>query len=233
MKTEFTIRKVKCSADMVGHDIIIPAERDGYEAIKSLPYADRMICKITYKGRHNILRHDLFHSCLWLVANNLNKTKLEVEEQCKIDCRWIEGYAYYKDKNGHERCNIKTRSISFSEMTLQDADKFYSMSFDILAGYLGITTEELTTEAKLKMSGKYYCVACGARAVHRHHCFSQSKINIQKYGKKLIDRPFNRRWYCPGCHGSHANVLPDHLWDEQRFVKEAHRAGYEIDEVKK
>lgn len=217
MKTELTIKKIKCDHSMIGKDIIIPDSENSYDVIKSLPYAEKMACQINYKGRHNLDRHDLYHACVKLVSDNLGKSIMEITEACKIDCRWIEGYTHYKDKHGNSRVNVITKTTSFSKMTLKDANDYYSKAFDVLAGYLKITTEELVHEAKLRMQTKHYCILCGKVATQKHHRFSQTKWAIEKYGKKLIDDNRNIEWLCPDCHSSHANIPKELIWSEKKF----------------
>ncbi|KKN34386.1 hypothetical protein LCGC14_0794330 [marine sediment metagenome] len=226
MITEFTILKIKCTQEMIGKDIIISASEEGQEALKSMPPAEKMACVIKYKGKHNLDRHDLFHACVKLVSENTGRREIEVKEHCKRDCRWFSGYVYYKDKFGKERVDVITKSISFAKMSLQEADEFYEKAFDILAGYLKLSSEVLINEAKLRMQGKYYCVVCGEPASQRHHCFSQSKPNIEKYGKKVIDADFNRRWVCINCHPGHGNIPPELIWDEKKFISVARKNGY-------
>ncbi len=225
MITEFTMMKIKCTQEMIGKDIFIPASEEGLESMKEFPFSEKMACVIKYKGRHNLERHDLFYACVKLVSENLDKSRLEIIEQCKLDCRWFAGYTYYKDKYGKERVNVITNSISFSGMSLKDADEFYDKAFDKLAGYLKISNDVMINEAKLRMKGKYYCIVCGKPASQRHHCFSQSKVNIEIYGKKLIDADFNRRWVCIDCHPSHINIPPELIWDEKKFISEAKKRG--------
>lgn len=155
MKTEFSVIKIKCTQELVDKDILIPATEEGSEIMRKFEYADKMNCNIKYKGSHNLDRHDLYFACVKLVSDNTGKPEYQVREQCKLDCRWIRGYTYYKDKDGKERLNVITRSIAFSEMSLKDADDFYGQAFDILSGYLQITTEKMTDEAKLRMQNKY------------------------------------------------------------------------------
>jgi hypothetical protein len=140
---------------MVGKDILIPASEEGQEAIKSFPENKRMECKLKYVQKHNLERHDLFFACIKLVADSIGKLEWEVEEQVKINCRWIKGYVYYKDKNGKERVNIETKSIAFSKMTIQEADQFYSVAFDKLAEFIQLSAEEMTAEAKKRMKRRY------------------------------------------------------------------------------
>lgn len=151
MKSSFTVFKVKITPDMINQYVLIPASEEGESAIKSMPENKRIDCKLNYYAHHNLDRHDLFFACIKLVSDNTGQPEYVIKEQVKIDCRWIKGYAYYKDKHGKERCNIITRSISFSEMNLEDANNFYSQAFDILAGYISVTAEVLTAEAKKRM----------------------------------------------------------------------------------
>jgi Zn finger protein HypA/HybF involved in hydrogenase expression len=226
MKTELTIKKVKCTQDMIGQDILIPGNEKSLKSLKSLPYAKDMISNIKYKQDHNIKRHGLFWACVGLVSENTGKADYEIEEKVKIDCRWIKGYITYPDKNGKNRVNVITKSISFFSMNLEDANNFYSKAFDVLASYIGVETNVMIEEAKLRMKGKYYCILCGKQGIQKHHKFSQSKVNIAKYGRELIDAEFNTEWLCPDCHSSHNKIPKELNWSEARFVKEAKSRGY-------
>jgi hypothetical protein len=99
---------------------------------------------------HNLERHDLFFACIKLVSDNIGKPQWVIKEQVKIDCKWIKGYFHHK-----EGLLIVTKSISFSEMTISEANQFYGIAFDKLAEYLGISTEEMTNEAKKLMHRRF------------------------------------------------------------------------------
>lgn len=221
MKMEVTLIKIKCTSDILGKDILIPATPKSAEDIKTIEYNQKLGTLIKYKGKHSIERHDLFWSCCALVAENIEgKTPSMIAEMVKIDARHIDYYTPYKDKYGKDRINIKTKSISFFDMTLQEANNFYKVAFDILAGYLDLETDKMIEEAKLHMKATKYCPSCGKKAVHKHHRFSQTAWGISKYGRKNIDACFNIVYYCPDCHTSHRNVLKNDLWDEKRFKRE-------------
>lgn len=232
MKTEFSIKKIKCTQELIGKDIIIPATEEGVENLKSLKYNDKSLCVIKYTNHHSLERHDLLFACIKLISDNSELSELEIKEKLKIDARWIKGYVTYKDKHNQDRVNVITKSIAFPEMSLQDANEFYSKAFDILASYLGITTDELVREAKLRMKEKHYCELCGMPAHQKHHLLSQSKVNIEKYGKKLINADFNIRWLCGDCHSGHNKIPKELNWSENRFLKEAQSRGYLIDNLK-
>lgn len=225
MKIELSIKKIKCTREILNQDVLIPASEKSIDVLKTMPYSKKCFTKINYNSKHSIERHDLFFACVKLVTDNLGKTQREVIEQCKLDCRWFEGYVYYKDKNGNERVNVMTKSISFS-MTIQEANEFYSKAFDVLATYLDITTEELVNEAKLRMQHRHYCILCGRPATQKHHKFSQAKWAIEKYGKKLIDADFNIEWICIDDHVGHRNIPKELIWNERRFIQEAINNGY-------
>jgi Zn finger protein HypA/HybF involved in hydrogenase expression len=227
MKTELSLIKIKCTKDMIGKDILIPATEISYNNINSLDYGINFAALIKYKGRHNLERHDLFFACCKLVAENLGDkhTITSICEHVKIDARHIEGYVTYQDKDDKNRVNVLTKSIGFFEMTLQEADEFYSKAFDILASYINVEVDVLVHEAKKRMLNKKYCPVCGNIATHKHHKFSQTKWAKEKYGKKLIDHEFNIEYYCPDCHTSHARILKAHLWTEKKFVEEAKKGG--------
>jgi len=50
------------------------------------------------------------------------------------------------------------------------------------------------------------CKYCGNPATEEHHRFSQSKSNIRKYGRKLINDKRNLEDVCSACNSSHAVV---------------------------
>lgn len=152
MKTECTVYKTKVTHEMIGQYILTPASEEGQEAIKAFPENKRMECKIKYVKKHNLERHDLFFSCIKLVADNFDKSIIYVKEKVKLDIGWVEGCILYD--NG--KCiSMLTKSIAFSEMTIQEANEFYAVAFDKLAEYLGVSTEEMTAEAKKRMKRRY------------------------------------------------------------------------------
>jgi hypothetical protein len=220
MKSELTLIKIKCDESMIGQDIFIPGSEESIEVTKSLPYAIVMGGQVIYRGKHNLERHNLYHACIKLVSENTGRTKVQITEQCKIDCRHIDGYVYYKDKNDKDRVNVITKSTKFSKMTTQEAKEYYAKAFEVLAGYLNITTDELVNEAKLRMQTKHYCALCGSHATQKHHKFSQTKWAIEKYGRRLIDDPRNIEYICYNCHSSHAKIPPELNWNEKRFREE-------------
>jgi hypothetical protein len=219
MKTEYTVKKVKCTQELIGQDILIPDSEESQEVIKSLPYGKKMYNQTVYNAKHNIERHDLFHACVKLIADNTGRDKVEIKEKCKLDCRHIEGYVTYLDKNGKSRVNVTTKSIAFSKMNIQEANEFYSKAFHVLARELNITTDKLIDEAKLRMKTKHYCLLCGKPATHKHHRFSQTKWAIEKYGRKLIDDEKNIEWLCHDCHSSHNKIPAELIWSEKKFCE--------------
>jgi hypothetical protein len=146
MKSDFTVYKTKVN----GNYVLMPASYDGMEALKEYPENKRIECRIKYVKSHNLERHDLFHACIHLVAENLSKPEWVIKEKVKIDCGWIKGYIAIDNK-----VNVFTRSISFAEMSIQDANKFYSVAFVKLAEYIQLTAEEMTAEAKERMIRRY------------------------------------------------------------------------------
>ncbi len=77
------------------------------------------------------------------------------------------------------------------------------------------------------------CIICKRIATQRHHCFSQTKINIKIYGRKLIDADFNIVPVCIHCHSGHAHIPRSLIWNEQKFREEAIKAGHNLPEGNK
>jgi hypothetical protein len=151
MKSEFTVMKVKCIPEMLGREVLLVTDVKSYKEMKTLPIGKKMFCQVEHGGKHNLERHDLFWACVAIVSSNLGLTDNQVVETCKIDCRWYNGFTHYKDKNGKDRVNVMTKSIRFKEMTLVEANEFYSKAFDILSSYINISIEKLVAEAKERM----------------------------------------------------------------------------------
>jgi len=63
---------------------------------------------------------------------------------------------------------------------------------------------------------------CNNSATDRHHCFSQTKHNVKKYGRKIIDSKQNIRYFCNNCHASHRKVPKWLIWDEITFLQRLH-----------
>ena len=63
---------------------------------------------------------------------------------------------------------------------------------------------------------------CNNSATDRHHCFSQTKHNVKKYGRKVIDSKQNIRYFCNNCHASHRKVPKWLIWDEITFLQRLH-----------
>jgi hypothetical protein len=151
MKAEFSAIKIKIIPEMIGQEVLIVTDKKSFEEFKTIPSNKKIFCQVHHGGKHNLLRHDLFWSCAAIVAENLGLSDRQVVETCKIDCRWFEGFIHYKDKNGNDRVNVMTKSIGFHDMTLAEANEFYSKAFDMIASYINISSDQLTEEAKKRM----------------------------------------------------------------------------------
>lgn len=151
MKAEISGIIAQVTREMIGKVAIFPANKKDLKELQTIPKGKKIFNVISYGGKHNLERHDLFYACVAIVAENLGKAASEVVETCKIDCRWYKGFTHYVDKKGNTRVNIITKSIKFSEMTLKEADDFYRMAFDTIAGYIKVDTAQLVQEAKSRM----------------------------------------------------------------------------------
>jgi hypothetical protein len=61
------------------------------------------------------------------------------------------------------------------------------------------------------------CSICGVtNFLQKHHHFSQSKLNVKLYGRKLIDDPRNISIVCMRCHINEAKGLIK--WSEYEFI---------------
>ena len=228
------LAKVQVTADMVGKAVFIPASSEAEKYIEDMGWGEFAQGNLRGADPRNVRQHNLFMACCEMVAENTNDenwdTQDKVLEQVKIAARWVETYyRYHNAKSGKLELNLKTKSISFDNMDQAEAHGFYNIGFDLLAAKLGITEDELKEAAVPRCKTKRVCPKCGKFAPHRHHKFSQTKQNRDKYGK-LLDADFNIEYYCPDCHSSHAKLGSGDTWDEVTFIMEAVKAGHRPDD---
>lgn len=200
--------KIQITDEMIGQDCIILSEKEWYQ---DLEYGELNLFHYNSKISNVSLRqNNLYWSCCKLVANNKNddnfNTKEKVSDQCKINARHAKGFFTWVNTKGIKCVQLILKSLKFKEFKEKDKrNEYFEKSFAFMSDLLGITPEELIEQAKSEMKQKDICLLCGKPAKQRHHMFSQSKPNREKYGNKIIDSPFNIKWFCHDCHSSHEN----------------------------
>jgi len=225
MKKEFKIIKVKITQDMIGKDCFIS---DSQDMLKKCDYGVLNACTIDFKIHPRSLdQHRLLFAAFKAVAenkaddNNFNTVE-KVKEQAKVHAKYFDCYYYFEnEKTGEKQLNIKTKSISFSELEHFEACGLFDIFFDYCAVLLGLTKDELIGNIKEKDKLRKICVICGKKATQRHHKFANTKVNMAKYGK-LLNEDFNFLDVCHDCHASHANpeLCRDYIWTERKFIEE-------------
>lgn len=68
------------------------------------------------------------------------------------------------------------------------------------------------------------CELCGAPAEHKHHKFSNSKVNRKLYSRKIINMPFNIIYVCSVCHLNR----PIPTYNEIEFIEAGEKAGFRL-----
>ena len=67
------------------------------------------------------------------------------------------------------------------------------------------------------------CELCMQPAQHKHHIFSNTKVNRKLY-KGLLDKPFNIIYLCADCHL--AGIIPKYT--EIEFIEAGEKAGFRL-----
>ena len=237
------VNMVRCTItdDMIGKQCFVPVNEETVRWSSHVPYGEPLVGKLTLAGEHiNIHHHNLFFACADYVAQNYPETaedhdnwntQEKVVEQVKYEFRKVKSFYYYHNKvSGKQQLNLVMKSLSFNSDDFEDPErqKFYMDGIDFMAQKIRVDRDTFVEEVQKLMKARPVCPTCGKRASHRHHKFPQWKINIEKYGRKVIDMPFNIVWYCEDCHSSHAAVRKCDFWDEIKFLAEAYKAGVSV-----
>lgn len=79
---------------------------------------------------------------------NMN-TPAKVKEILKIQLKFVNYFTYYTNKKtGEQTLHIKTKSLSYVNCDHQDATDFINQAFEIMAGWLKVTVDDLLMNAK-------------------------------------------------------------------------------------
>lgn len=203
---DIQVAKVKITEDMVGQDCFIANDKINCE------YGEFVAISLHEKIEYRSLQqHRLLFAIFKIVAENKKddqnfNTVEKVKEQAKLYCRYIDTwYTYYNRKTNTNELNIKTKSISFAVLGHLEACGVIQGMLEYCAEILDMELDILLEEAEARSGIRKTCVLCGKKATQGHHMFSQTKDNVEKYGRKLIDDKFNKVDVCYDCHSSHSN----------------------------
>jgi len=99
---------------------------------------------------------NLYFALCEFVAHNMDdqnfNTKDKVNEQCKIHLRHVDTWYYYiNEKTGEKTLNIKTKSISFTELDHLEACNYFDDAFKYFAELLNVELDELILNCKAQM----------------------------------------------------------------------------------
>lgn len=160
---ELSISRVKIDQHHIGGFSLIPADEMSFEEMQKIPVGETQRCiikEITDTRLRSNEQLNLYFSCCKLVSDNTDdinwNTKNKTDEQVRIVCKFYEYYIYYyNEKTGNQTLHIKTRSISFANLKHIEACGYFSDAFDVLAQKIGLTKDELISEAQSGMLKKY------------------------------------------------------------------------------
>ena len=131
--------------------IIAPFSTEDLEALSEFHDNQKLRAKITSlsaKKEYHIEQLAHFFLCCTRVANNTEKhgwtTKDNVAFQCKVALHFVDTSAIAVSPDG--TVQFKYRSISLDSMKYLEACDFFKRSYELMAGVLGNTVEELTRD---------------------------------------------------------------------------------------
>lgn len=113
--------------------------------------------------------------------------------------------------------NIKTKSISFEELEQEEANQVFDDMINECCNQIGCTWEEFEELAKKRTNLRKTCSFCGGEANQKHHIFPNTKANVEKYGRKLINMDFNKKAACENCNPGHASPELSKNWIYTEF----------------
>jgi len=101
----------------------------------------------------SVIENNLMHACFQLVADNSEdprlNTKGKVKFACKVNLHFVVEDLVVVKKDGS--VVFQYDSFEFKNFTKMKKHRVYERAFEWMAGVLGITVEELVTEAKARM----------------------------------------------------------------------------------
>lgn len=97
----------------------------------------------------------LYWAMCKLVSENTDvydwNTPEKIDLQCKIACKHLTGFIYYKDQDGCEKVQLVPGSISFAELEHLKACNYFDKAFKVMAEHLQTDVEALIKEAQSRM----------------------------------------------------------------------------------
>ena len=220
---EIILTKIKITQDMIGKDVLISSDT---QIINKMKYGELQAVKFYNKlSQRSLQQHRLLFAIFNIVVDHfkgINKnldTIEKIKEQAKLNSKYVDcWYEFENKKTGEKQLNIKTKSISFDTLPHLEACGLFEEFFEFCAELLCTSKEDLLSNAEEQIKLRKTCILCGKKATQRHHLFSQTKSNIEKYGKKIIDADFNLIDVCHDCHASHSNPeLAKYILTETQF----------------
>ena len=132
---------------------LVPSDEKAKKSLSQFGQGELVPCKIASSTKRSLEQLHLYWSGCQLVSNNSDDTNLDnkdkVSEQCKIALRFVDYWYYYTNaKTGEKQLNIRTKSISFSNLDSVEANNFFDKAFEWLAKCLDISKDEFILEIK-------------------------------------------------------------------------------------
>jgi len=211
--------KVKITIDMVGKTAWILTDEEKnqvadwgeYIAIKFMPGVDQ----------RSLEQNNLYWKCLEIYCENKSDDfEYNTKDKCHSQVRWAVKYinkesaVHFMDKNGNSKLYFELDSISF-KTPQKKANQYYDNALKHIADDLGLTVEELISEAKGRMKARRICKLCGkSQKIQGHHKFPQYKNHKELY-PDFINHPDNLLDICVDCHM--VKSIP--TWSEKEFCE--------------
>jgi hypothetical protein len=111
------------------------------------------ITPIGAQKQRSVAQLNLYWACCKEVADNTDDQKWNTKEKVDFQCRVI---LDFRDKSyiavrPDGTVQFKYRSISFKNLKHMEACNYFTRAFDVMAGFLGVTVEDLVRMAQEHM----------------------------------------------------------------------------------
>lgn len=138
------------------HQHLIPMGDDARDALTEYHVNKPVTCKITgmsAKKERSVIALNLLMACCELVANNNEdqhwNTKDKVKFQLKVAINFIDASKTIVDPQGN--VHLHYRSFGFESLPHMESVKVFDQAYPILSGKIGVSIDELVSNAKAKM----------------------------------------------------------------------------------
>lgn len=140
---------------------LAPSSIEDLETLKESYKINQLVRIKTYsigaKKEPSVIQNNLLHACFALMADNSDNQQLNTKEKVKFACKVA--LDFRKENLAAVRPDgtivFEYRSFSFDELPHMERCKIFDRAYEWMAGLMGITVEELISEAQSRMQRRF------------------------------------------------------------------------------